>query len=323
MKLNQLRDFVAVAEAGSLRGAARTLSLAQPAITRSIQELEHSLGAQLFVREARGVRLTPIGETFLSRARNILGEVRRAQETVRQHQDSVEGQLVVGLSTAAHLGIAGDVLRQFQKRYPRVRLRFVEGFLPTLESDLRNGVVDLYVGPVVPEHRPADLHFVKLFDNERVVVARKDHPLHGTRRLEDLGGTTWLTTSITHEAEDELNAVFARRGLPLPALGGQAQLALSILTLLVNSDMLAMMPVQWVISPTLKGLLEELGVEEAFQAPPITLVHKAGLGLTPAGQHFADLVQRVAARIDTLLLSRERKNHLTQSERPPKTDAQS
>ena len=63
MKLNQLRDFVAVAERGSLRAAARETGIAQPAITRSIQALEHSLGTQLFVREARG-HLTQGGEAI-------------------------------------------------------------------------------------------------------------------------------------------------------------------------------------------------------------------------------------------------------------------
>lgn len=294
MKLNQLRDFVAVAEAGSLRGAARRLSLAQPAITRSIQDLEHTLGAQLFLREARGVRLTQIGETFLLRAQRILGEVRRAQEAVRQQQESVEGQLVVGLSTAAHLGIAGDVLRPFQRRFPRVRLRLIEGFLPTLENDLRNGVVDLYVGPVVAEHQPSDLQFVRLFENRRVVVARNGHPMESARRLAELEGGTWITTSITHEAEDELNAVFIRIGLPPPLLGAQAQSAMSILTLLLNSDMLAMMPVQWAKSHLLRDWLTAFDLEESFAAPPITLVHKSGLGLTPAGEYFAHLVQRVA-----------------------------
>lgn len=297
MKFNHLRNFVAVAEAGSLRGAARTLSLAQPAITRSIQELEHSLGTQLFIREARGVRLTPIGEVFLVRARSILGEIRRATETVRQEQDAVEGQLVVGLSTAAHLGLAGQVMRPFHKRYPKVRLRFIEGFLPTLESDLRNGLLDLYVGPVFPGHTPAELQFTKLLDNTRVVVCRRGHPLAGAKRLADLTGATWLTTSITHEAEDEFTAVFAKRGLPKPMLGGQAQSALSILTLMLNSDMLAMMPVQWVNSPLLKDWLDQMDLDETFAAPPLMLVHKAGLGLTPAGEHFGALIERAAQSV--------------------------
>lgn len=297
MKFNQLRDFVAVAENGSLRAAARALGLAQPAITRSIQELEHSLGAQLFIREARGVRLTPIGESFLTRAMTILGEVRRAREAVHQQQDGVEGELVVGLSIAGHLGLFARALRPFRRRYPMVRLRVIEGFLPTLEGDLRNGLVDVYVGPVPEGVQPADLQVTKLFDNQRVVIGRKGHPLAGARRLADLAGADWLTTSITHEAADELTQVFAEDGLPPPRMTAQCQSALSILTVLVNSDMLAMVPVQWLETPVLSGWLEAFPLDRPFTAPPIMMVHRTGIGLTPAGEHFTHLVQ-MAARSD-------------------------
>lgn len=290
MKFNQLRDFVAVAEKGSLRAAARALGLAQPAITRSIQELEHSLGAQLFIREARGVTLTPIGEGLLLRAINILGDVRRAREAVSQQQGSAEGELVVGLSIAGHLGILGQIIRPFRQRYPRVNLRVIEGLLPTLDADLRNGVVDLYVGPVLEESAPVDMHVTKLFDNRRVVIARRGHPLGSARKLSDLADAAWLTTSITHNAADELTTIFAEHRLPKPNLVCQCQSALSILTILVNSDILAMVPVQWMSSPVLRGWLDSIALEETFTAPPIMLIHRAGIGLTPAAQYFTHLV---------------------------------
>lgn len=294
MKFNQLRDFVAVAESGSLRGAARALGLAQPAITRSIQELEHSLGTQLFIREARGVRLTEIGEEFLVRAMTILGEVRRAKEAVHQQQDGVEGELVIGLSIAGHLGLFAKALRPFRRRYPKVRLRLIEGFLPTLEGDLRNGLVDIYVGPIPEGVQPPDLHVTKLFDNNRVVIGRKGHPMAGVNRLVDLAGAEWLTTSITHDAVDELAHVFAEEGLPPPIMAAQCQSALSILTVLMNSDILAMVPMEWVQSPMLSGLLEEFHLDRPFTAPSIVMVHRTGIGLTPAGEHFSHLIERAA-----------------------------
>lgn len=296
MKFNQLRDFVAVAENGSLRAAARALGLAQPAITRSIQELEHSLSTQLFIREARGVRLTPIGEEFLVRAMTILGEVRRAREAVHQQQDGVEGELVIGLSIAGHLGLLSKALRPFRRRYPKVRLRLIEGFLPTLEGDLRNGLVDIYVGPMPEGLHPPDLHVTKLFDNQRVVIGRKGHPLAGVSRLVDLAGAEWLTTSITHDAVDELAQVFAEEGLPPPRMTVQCQSALSILTVLMNSDILAMVPMEWVESPMLQGLLEEFHLDRPFAAPPLVMVHRTGIGLTPAGEHFSHLIQRAAEK---------------------------
>lgn len=295
MKFNQLRDFVAVAEAGSLRGAARALNLAQPAISRSIHELEHSLSVQLFVRGARGVSLTPIGKAFFVRASNILEEVRRSREEVGQLQGPAEGDLVIGLSIAGHMGILHRVLRPFTQRYPKVRLRVIEGFLPTLEGDLLKGSVDFYIGPVLPGRTNSDLALTKLMDNERLVIGRRDHPLADATRLAELQDAHWLTTSITHDAEDELNVVFAEHGLRAPTLRGQCQSALSILTMLIGTDMLAMAPRQWVESPMMQDLLARIWLEERFSAPPIMLVHRTGLGLTPAAEHFVALVRRASA----------------------------
>ncbi|EEB82423.1 LysR substrate-binding domain-containing protein [Roseobacter sp. GAI101] len=295
MKFNQLRDFVAVAEAGSLRAASRRLELAQPAITRSIQELENSLGAQLFIRGARGVRLTPVGMVFLVRARNVLEEVRRAGEEVSQIQGSAEGNLVVGLSIAGHMGVLERVLRPFIRRYPRVRLHVIEGFLPTLESELLAGTVDFFIGPVSEDIVTPELDVSKLFDNERLVIARRDHPRSASRSLSDLNDVDWLTTSITHDAKDELSAVFAEHGLPPPRLIAKCQSALSILTFLMSTDMLAMVPRQWVESPLMKDLLIPFPLKERFGAPPICLVHRKGLGLTPAAEHFVTLVRKASS----------------------------
>lgn len=294
MKFNHLRNFVAVAEAGSLRSAARRLDLAQPAITRSIQELEHSLGAQLFIRGARGVRLTPVGQVFLTRARSVLHDIRRASDEVSQIQGAAEGNLTVGLSIAGHMGVLERVLRPFTLRYPRVRLHLIEGFLPTLENDLIAGSVDFYIGPVADGLVPADLTLVKLFDNERIVVGRRDHPRSGAGSLADLKDATWLTTSITHEAEDELTAAFTDLGLPPPHLMAKCQSALSILSVLIGTDMLAMVPRQWVDSPLVKDLVVPFQLREQFSAPPISLVHRTGLGLTPAADHFVTLVRKAA-----------------------------
>lgn len=294
MKFNQLRDFVAVAEAGSLRGASSRLGVAQPAITRSVQELERGLCSQLFIRGARGVTLTPVGQVFLTRAQGILEEVRRAREEVEQISGGSRGELVVALSTAAHFGVLPRVLRRFRRRYPEVRIRLIEGFLPMLEADLDRGRIDFYVGPHPQSAVSATLRIEKVLSNERVLVARAGHPRAATTRLSDLTDADWLTTSITRDAAKELNSFFAERGLPPPRLLYHCQTALSVLSVMLNTDTLAMLPRQWVDSPAMRGVLVELPVGARFPAPNLVLVRKAGLGLTPAGQHFVDLIRTVA-----------------------------
>ena len=98
MNLRQLRAFVLIAEHRSIRAAARALCVTQPAATRSLRELEQSLGAELVRRSAKGVELTPYGEALHKRAVLILQEARRAQEDIDQMRDGEGGTLNLALS---------------------------------------------------------------------------------------------------------------------------------------------------------------------------------------------------------------------------------
>ena len=103
MKLVQLTYVAAIAKHGSLRAAARHLSVAQPAFSRSIAELERELGATLFERRAKGMVATTLGQAFVKRATAILNDVRRAREEFEQLRGNAVGSVTIGLSIAAHL----------------------------------------------------------------------------------------------------------------------------------------------------------------------------------------------------------------------------
>ena len=288
MKLTQLRDVAAIAEYGSLRAAARHLGLAQPALTRSVHELEHELGAALFERRARGVVPTAAGEAFVRRARAILADVGRARDEVAQSLGAGGGSVVVGLSVAAHLAMLPRALGRFRARYPDTRLHLVEGFYPALEGELKDGEMDFWVGPE-PERAPsADLVVERLLDNTRVVIGRAGHPLAAATSLAELTQAEWVTTSITHRAAEELGTLFAEHGLPAPRLGMQTHSALSIFMAILCSDALGMLPVQVAEYATGTGLLVRVPVREVLPAPAIVMVRRAGLTLTPAAQWFAD-----------------------------------
>jgi LysR family transcriptional regulator, regulator of abg operon len=295
MKLNQLRDAAAIAEHGSLRAAARALRLAQPALTRSVRELEHELGAALFERRTKGMVLTPAGEAFVRRANVILSEVERARIEIDQIKGGVGGSLVAGLSIAAHILLLPRSLERFSKRYPDVHLKIIEGFFPTLVGGLRDGSVDFYIGPRPSGHIPEGLVIEKLFDNTRQIVCRVGHPLARTRgkpvSLRDLSRADWLTTSITREANDELDAIFRRHELPPPRLLVQTQSALSVILTLLHSDLLAMMPVQFTQFALVQKAITSIPVTETLPAPPIVLVRRGGFSLTPAADYFVALLR--------------------------------
>lgn len=297
MKLDHFEEVVAIAERGSMRAAARHLQIAQPALTRSLALLERELGAPLFERRARGVVATPLGEAFIARARSILTEIRRTREEVEQLRGAGTGTVTVGLSIAAHLALLPPSLRPFRARYPDIRLHIIEGFYPTLEERLRDGTVDFYIGPDGGAQPVPQLSREVLFHNRRIVLCRAGHPLAAATSLRGLVGQDWVTTSITADASDEINDFFARHGLPPPRLAVRSQSALTLLTCLANSDLLAMVPAQWERFEMTGKALTSIRVEEELTAPPLVLVRRSDLPLTPAALHLLDLMRRATSRL--------------------------
>ncbi|WP_375398119.1 LysR substrate-binding domain-containing protein [uncultured Sphingomonas sp.] len=294
MKLTNIRDLVAVAEFGGLRRAARHLGVAQPAISRSIRDLEHELGVTLFERGATGMVLTPIGAAFARRAAAVQLEIERARDEVNQLKGAGGGSVAIGLSTAPHVSLLPRVLAPFQRRFPDVRLKLVEGLFPAMEAEVREGSIDFYVGPLAEDRLAGDFTVEKLFDNRRVVLGRRGHPLSGARGLCDLIGARWVATSVTTNSEAELNPIFEQRGLPAPVIAVQAQSALSMITVAATTDMLAILPRQWLGFAHATRLLTHIRLDEDLQAPAICIVNRSKLPLTPVAQHLCDLFRRAA-----------------------------
>ena len=182
MKLNQLRNIIAIAERGSLRAAARDLGLAQPALSRSIRELEHELGVQLFERRARGMIMTQMGLAFVRRASNVMTEVRRAREELEQLEGGTGGNVVAAMSIVPHLATVPRVLRPFWKRYQNVELHLIEGQYPAVESRLKDGSIDFYVGPPPEQKLAPELVSELMFENELRDLLSKRAPA-GRRQI--------------------------------------------------------------------------------------------------------------------------------------------
>lgn len=292
MKLDQLQHLVAIVEHGSLRGAARRLDVPQPALTRSVRALEKDLGVALFLRETTGMVLTPAGRRFHLRASSIVNEARRARDEIAQHSGDDLGTIVVALSIMPHVGMLPHALQAFRQRYPLVKLQIIEGLFPDVESALREGSIDFYLG-AAPRAMPSHgLVVQRLFENTRAVVGRKGHPLAAVRSLRALADADWAITAVDYNADDDLVRLFASHGLDAPRVLVRARSAMSIMVTLAYSDLLAMLPVQWAEFPLTRDTLQVIRVRESLPAPSIVLVRRPDLPLTPAADHFCDLMLR-------------------------------
>ena len=294
MKLHHFRDVVTIAEQGSLRAAARHLGLAQPALSRSLAELERELGASLFERQARGMVPTPAGGGFLLRATAVGNELSKVRAAIDQLGGGVAGRVTVGLSMASHIALLPPALTPFRRRYPDVQLDIIEGYYPTLESGLRDGRIDFYIGPRPDTAIPPELQLSPVFENMRVVLCRRGHPMQGARSIRELVNAEWATTSITMRAVEEFRRLFESHGLTAPRLALRSQSGLTLMVAVASSDILAMVPVQCMDFPPMTDLLAIIPLREVLAAPTIVIIRRASLPLTPAATHLADLMLRAA-----------------------------
>ena len=269
--------------------------MSQPALTHRIRGIERELQAPLFERRARGVVLTPVGQVFLRRAGFIEQELRRAQEEVSQLQGGVHGSIDVAASVVAHIALLPRAISLFWKRYPEVRLRIVEGAFPVAESRLREGTLDLYVGPQPKVALSPEFSMRKLFDNEAKIFARKGHPLAKARRLADLVDAGWLTTGITDVAEAELSQFFAEHKLPPPRIAAHSHTLLTTLTALTSSDVVVVTARQLIEWNCARDLLQVIDIGRSIPAPPIVTITRKALPLTPAAEYLSDMFERAAA----------------------------
>jgi DNA-binding transcriptional LysR family regulator len=142
MELDQLRSFVAVAEARSFTRAASLVHLSQPAISRQIARLETELGAKLFERYGRRVECTADGRLLLPLARNILARADDASRMIREHAGMLASKVSLGSTGTVFAHLLAPILASFIKTYPKVHLDLAEREDVLLEEAVMNGELD-------------------------------------------------------------------------------------------------------------------------------------------------------------------------------------
>lgn len=297
MKLNHFRDVLAVAEHGSLRAASRDLGISQPAITRSIREIEHELGAALFERHARGVWLTRVGQAFVRRAEAVRSEIRHARDEIAQMMGETTGEVAIAMSTATSLSILPKALNEFRRRYPAAVIKINESFFQPIEEDILSGQIDFFVGPIDFGTTSPRFSVEELFENRRIVVGRKGHGFSGARDLRDLKDAKWVRPTLSiRSTEGDLDQLFNEHGLPISNIVIHARSALITLLTVADSDLLTIVPEQWLHYPPIASVFEALDVIQSMPAAPICLVRRLDMPLTPIAEYLCDMVRRTAVQ---------------------------
>ncbi|MCF3933775.1 LysR family transcriptional regulator [Acuticoccus sp. M5D2P5] len=176
-----LRSFATVADELHFGAAARRLNIAQPALSRQIQQLEARLGVTLLDRTARRVSLTAAGRAFLARARRVLADLDEAAAEARRVAEGQEGAIRVGFIHSSTYGIAPQIIRHFREHYPLVVLDLHEMPIDQQLAALLDGTIDVGIlRPPLADPRLA----TRVLAEERFVIALpRGHPLAERERV--------------------------------------------------------------------------------------------------------------------------------------------
>ncbi|MGA4792096.1 LysR substrate-binding domain-containing protein [Nocardia sp. AB354] len=177
MELQQMRYVIAVAETNNFTRAAERCLVVQSALSHQIARLEKELGAKLFERTSRRVRLTDAGAAFLPAARQCLEAAERAAAEVAAAVGDIRGRLTVGLIPTVAAVDVPAALQEFRTRHPHVRIALRAGASENLIEDVKNGTIDVaFIGlPVTSD--PQGVRSRKLAHDRLVAVVAPDHPL--------------------------------------------------------------------------------------------------------------------------------------------------
>ena len=215
MELRHLRYFVAVAEAENvLRAATQKLHVSQPAVSRQIRDLEDELGAQLFERTGKSVRLTEAGFLFLKEARAVLERTNEAVRSVRAFAQAGETELHVGYTPALRAQIVSPTLRAFQREMPKVHVKLHDWSNEKIVTGLRDGRLQLAF-TVRPSKRGGsrDLRFEELRREQVRLAVPPTHPFAQRRSVSLADAAKEAFVGLTREDFPDynayLNAVFA------------------------------------------------------------------------------------------------------------------
>ena len=251
LNLHHLRLFAAVVEHGGFSKAARALNLSQPAISKSLTELEKQLHVTLLDRSGRSLVLTEPGRTLYARAAELFGVERVAERELRELRGLKRGALRVAASTTIATYILPTYLGRFRTRHPNVRIRATNANTRTVLRLLLEFRVDvaLVEGPV--SHSRVEV--VPWREDELVVIAHPEHPLLQRDRVSphDLAAELFLVRergSGTREVSERALALHGVRFSNTMRVGGTeamkhavaAGLGLAIVSRAAASDQLAL-----------------------------------------------------------------------------------
>lgn len=298
LRLNLLRCVDAIDTHRSLLKASASLGLSQPALTKSLQELEEVLQLRLFDRLPRGVRPTEAGIVFVRSARRILAELRRLDEEVDLLSIPEGGTVALGALPVAAAGVLSAALTSLKAMYPEVRIRLQQGRTEDLLPLLTSGDIDLVVGRLYQPPVPDGFGREALWTEPLSILGRSGHPLFSSERvaIDDLRRYDLVLPTVTRRVGVEIENLLAALGLE-PASALRSSSYGFIREMLHGTDSVSVMPRLMMVGDLMRGTLRVVPLPIPTPDRPAGLILPRTRSLPPAGQAFVSCLRGYVAEL--------------------------
>lgn len=289
MELRQIRYFLAVADARHFTKAAQVLGISQSTLSAQVKELERDLGAALFDRTGRAVRLSAAGEAFLGPAARTIRDAEAARDAVRAVLAADIGHLRVGASHSFGTRLLPEVVAHFARRHPGVSLLVTNASGPAIRAGVASGRFDLGLTYAVTDTKGVDIE--PWLDDELVAVCPAGHRLagRGPIRLADFRGDPLVLPDIDCASRRRLDEVLDEREVD-PRIMLEVNDMHTILGAVRRGPYATIMPRQAVVPA--EGI-EVVPIVEPSVALPIAILWPSGLARTSAMRAFHASIRQV------------------------------
>jgi len=293
--LRDLKYFEAIADAGHVGRAARTLHRSQPTLTGAIRRIEERLGVALFMRAGRGIRLTAAGEALHDRARALRIAAEDAEREVADIGRGHAGLVRVGMAPTPARFLMPPLCREILRASPGISFRATIANNDVLQASLKSGELDFTLNLA----NPADAEIVShtIFHDVCVVVASRKHPIFkGKPTMRDLARYGWVMGGASVATRQWLEHTFKQHGLPPPEVRIETNQILYLPMLIEENELLSFISRRH-LSP--KGSLREVKLRQVAWRRDFAISFRRDSYLSPAADRIIKtLLTRGAALFD-------------------------
>ena len=262
LKIRQIQLLVALDAGRSVRQAAASLHMTQPSASKLLQELEHSLGQQLFERHRRGMRPNAFGDIMIAHARLMLADFEHARLELAALAAGASGRVRIGGVISAIPFLIARAVVQLKRKLPALSVSIDANTSNVLVPLLLQGELDVLIARPLTSGTRMELDYEPLIEEKLVVVCRIDHPLLQARNLtlSDLADWTWTLLPANSPMRQVLAPMFAEITRLRPIDVVETSSMMTMAAMLQAGDMLAVMPEDVANYHITRGLLARVEV---------------------------------------------------------------